>query len=151
MSPREANQSFLDFKKYKIFQDDQPQPLFYKLKRLQQLLKSMYDECKYCVKTNKHRSTLPTLSHLPVVSIMKQFTSDAGKHLPERHEIFDDLFTPVKLVDMALSLISSANDLVLLSQSADDLQRALDKLDDYCFKNNRKREKIMHNIWGNRV
>ena len=98
----------------KIFRYDQPQPPFvYKLQRLQQLLKSMYDECKYCVKTN----TDQLFRRYPICQwcrIRKQCASGAGKYVPKRHEIFDDLCTPVKLADMALSSMSLADDLVLL-------------------------------------
>ena len=113
--------------------------LFYKLQRLgvtgnfYSLLKEMYNECQYCIKTSSGISE-PFSSTSGVKQGCYLSPTLANIYQNDLHEIFDEPCAPVNLADMPLSSMSWADDLVLLSESAEGLQRSLDKLRDYCYK-----------------
>ena len=129
--------AFIDFKKF--FDTINRKALFYKMLKygicgkLYSLVKSAYDGCTYKIKTRfgltdefvsntgvKQGCVLsPTLSNL--------FQNDL-------HNIFDSQCHPVMLGNALLSSLSFADDLVLMSESAQGLQECLNKLQDYCNK-----------------
>jgi hypothetical protein len=49
-------------------------------------------------------------------------------------DIFDDSCHPVTLETLSLSCLMFADDILLLSESAEGLQKSLDKLSEYCKK-----------------
>ena len=50
------------------------------------------------------------------------------------HECFDETCEPAKLHNISLNSLSWADDLVLISETKEGLQKCLDKLHRYCIK-----------------
>ena len=119
------------------------------------LLTSMYQKVKYCIKT-KHGLTESFLSNIGVKQgcvlspiLFNLFLSD----LPD---IFDATCDPVSLHDLNLNCLLYADDLVLLSESANGLQQSLNRLNDYCNTwrltiNTSKTKVLIFNKGGRRI
>ncbi len=113
--------------------------LFYKLQRLgvagnfYSLLKEMYNECQYCIKTSSGISE-PFLSTSGVKQGWNLSPTLANIYQNDLHEIFDEPCAPVNLADMPISSMSWTDDLVLLSESAEGLHGSLDKFREHCYK-----------------
>ena len=97
------------------------------------LIKSVYSNCKYCIKTEK--------------GITKQFSSITGVkqscnlspcmsnlYQNDLHNIFDETCDPTYLGTLKINSLSCADDLVIVSKSALGLQNCLNKLYLYCQK-----------------
>ena len=129
--------AFIDFKNF--FDSINRKALFYKLLKygidgkVYELIKNAYNNCQYKVKTSfgltegfssnagvKQGCVLsPTLSNL--------FQNDL-------HDIFDEQCCPVNLGNILFNSLSFADDLVIISESAEGLQNSLNKLQNYCEK-----------------
>ena len=129
--------AFIDLKKF--FDTINRNILLYKLIKagivgnIYKIIKNAYSDITYSVKTQ--------------FGITKSFTSTAGVkqgcnlssmlsniYQNDLHEIFVNC-DPVLLDNLKISSLSWADDLVVISQSKEGLQQALNKLNDYCNKN----------------
>ena len=101
------------------------------------LIKSMYRGVYYRLKINGGLTpSFPSIIGVRQGCVMspllfKIFIAD----LPS---IFDERCHPISFQSVKLSCLSYADDLVLLSESKDGLQRCIDKLSAYCYKWNLK-------------
>jgi hypothetical protein len=147
---------FVDFKS--AFDTVWRNALFYKLLlndiggNFLSVIQSMSNNVYYCVKmksgiTNKIPSNVgvkqgcvlsPTLFNL---------------YLADLPDIFDDSCDPIMNFDTTLSCLMFADDIILMSESADGLQKCIDKLHSYCDKwsltlNTKKTQVLIFNKGG---
>ena len=128
---------FVDFKS--AFDTVWRRALLYKILKLGvagnflNIIENMYSSVYYCVKLDGSLSD-PITSNVGVKQgcvlsplLFNMFLSD----LPD---IFDSSCDPVNLLDVKLSCLMFADDLIILSESASGLQSALNKLQEYCSK-----------------
>ena len=94
----------------------------------------MYQKTELCVKTDRSNVTDSFSSNIGVrqgdnlnPNLLKLFIND----LPE---IFDQTCNPATLNSLKLNCLLYADDIVLLSETAEGLQNSLDKLSRYCKK-----------------
>ena len=94
----------------------------------------MYQKTELCVKTDRSNVTDSFSSNIGVrqgdnlnPNLLKLFIND----LPE---IFDQTCNPATLNSLKLNCLLYADDIVLLSETAEGLQNSLDKVSQYCKK-----------------
>lgn len=129
--------AFIDFRKF--FDTINRNALFYKMLKygisgkLYDLITSAYSGCVYKVKTmdgltNGFQSSSgvkqgcvlsPTLSNI--------FQNDL-------HDLFDQSCSPVSMGNILLNSLSFADDLLLISETPEGLQKCINRLSDYCDK-----------------
>ncbi len=90
-------------------------------------IRELMTECQYYIKGSSGISEL-FLSTSSVKQGCNLSPTLANIYQNDLHDIFDELCAPVKLADMPLSSMSWVDDLILLAESAEGLQRSLDKL-----------------------
>jgi hypothetical protein len=128
---------FVDFKK--AFDSVWRKGLFYKLLKngiggnIGRSIESMYSRADTCIKLG-NQITNPLVTKIGVKqgcvlspTLFKLFIND----LPQ---IFDKECNPAQLYNLAVQCLLFADDLVLLSETPEGLQRSLDKLNEYCKK-----------------
>jgi hypothetical protein len=113
----------------------------------------MYQKTELCVKTDRSNVTDSFSSNIGVrqgddlrPNLFKQFIND----LPE---IFDQTCNPATLNSLKVNCLLYADDIVLLSETAEGLQNSLDKLSRYCKKwgmkiNTEKTKSLVFNSTG---
>lgn len=112
---------------YKLIKTDNMRPKLYKV------LKNMYECTEASVKYKENISDSVFIDRG-----LKQGDSLSPNlfniYINDLPEIFDSDCKPVNLNNMSLSCLMFADDLLLLSESAEGLQKSLEKLSNYCKK-----------------
>ena len=97
------------------------------------IIKNMYQQTVASVKVNKNVS-----EHVVIERGVKQGDSLSPTlfniYINDLPDIFDDSCKPVMLEKLSLNCLMFADDILLLSESAEGLQNCLNKLNDYCNK-----------------
>ena len=96
-----------------------------------QLLQNMYQQVQYCVKLNGKVSK-PFNSSIGVKQGCVLSPLLFNMYVSDIPDIFDDACHPVTVNSLTTNSMLFADDLVLLSESAEDIQRCLGKLENYC-------------------
>ena len=128
---------FVDFKS--AFDTVWRKALIYKLLKMEiggnflMTLESMYSDVSYCIKLNSH-TTDPVTSNAGVKQGCVLSPAIFNLYLSDLPSIFDQSCDPVDNFDTKLSCLMFADDIVLLSESAEGLQNSLNKLNMYCNK-----------------
>ncbi len=129
--------AFVDFKKF--FDTINRTYLLYKLLKYNvtgkfySLLKSMYEQCDYCVKTEEGL-TQNFQSTKGVKQGCNLSPTLANLYQNDLHDIFDESCDPVVLQNTSFNSLSWADDVVPLSEMHAGLQKCLDRLSHYCDK-----------------
>ena len=129
---------FIDFKK--AYDTVNRNRLFDKLKKLGingtfiQNIEAMYKRTEYCIKL-KAGHTPPILSNLGLKQGCPLSPMLFNLYIDDIKEIFDDECEPVTLQTTKINHFLYADDLVILSQSKEGLQRCLDKTHSYAKMN----------------
>ncbi len=129
--------AFVDFKKF--FDNINRKYLLYNLLKYNvgltgnfyALLKSMYQKCDYCVKTEQGL-TENFHSNIGVKQGCNLSLTLANLYQNDLHDIFDLSCDPVALDSIQFNSLSWVDDLVLLSETKQGLQKCLDRLSEYC-------------------
>jgi len=128
---------FIDFKS--AFDTVWRNALMYKLLRcgiggnILQIIKNMYSEVYYCVKTQKGLSN-KFISSVGVKQGCVLSPTLFNIFLSDLPDIFDQTCEPVNIFDKDINCLMFADDIVLLSESPTGLQKSQDYLDTYCKK-----------------
>ena len=96
-----------------------------------QLLQNMYQQVQYCVKLNGKVSK-PFNSSIGVKQGCVLSPLLFNMYVSDIPDIFDDACHPVTVNSLTTNSMLFADDLVLLSESAEGIQRCLGKLKNYC-------------------
>ena len=130
--------AYVDFTKF--FDTINRDLLLYKLisyginGNLYKILKSMYTNTSYVVKTDNYLSeSFVSNSGVKQGCNLSPILSNIYQN--DMYKIFDETCEPVVINNLTnLNMLSWADDLILLSESAKGLQKCLDRLERYCFK-----------------
>lgn len=136
-SKKKVHVCFVDFSKF--FDTINRDHLYYKLiangigGNVLHIIKSMYDSGHYTIKLeNELYGRIHSRTGVKQGCCMSPILSNIFQN--DLHDIFDKECTPLELNKIPINSISWADDLVLMSQTENGLQRCLDKLYDYCYK-----------------
>jgi hypothetical protein len=97
------------------------------------VIENMYDDVSYCVKINSC-TTDPIPSNVGVKQGCVLSPTIFNLFLSDLPDIFDASCDPVYNFDSPLNCMMFADDIIILSESAEGLQNSLDKLKSYCDK-----------------
>ena len=150
---------FVDFKS--AFDTVWRDGLFYKMKlmgidgNILQLLQNMYQQVQYCVKLNGKVSK-PFNSSIGVKQGCVFSPLLFNMYVSDIPDIFDDACHPVTVNSLTTNSMLFVDDLVLLSESAEGIQRCLGKLENYCLQwgltiNQDKTKVIIFNKGGKKL
>lgn len=150
---------FVDFKS--AFDTVWRKALIYKLLKLEiggsfiATLESMYSDVSYCIKLNS-QTTDKVTSNTGVKQGCVLSPVIFNLFLADLPATFDDSCHPVENFNSKLNCLMFADDIVLLSESAEGLQNSLNKLNIYCKKwkltlNTDKTKVIIFNRGGHQI
>jgi hypothetical protein len=96
------------------------------------IIKDMYKHTEASVKMGKDLSNFVNTERR--VKQGYSLNPNLFKIYNDLPDIFDDSCHPVTLETLSLNCLRFADDILLLSESAEGLQKSLDKLSEYCKK-----------------
>jgi hypothetical protein len=129
--------AFIDFSKF--FDTINRDMLLYKLikykvnSNIYNVIKDMYSECLYTIKSDQKLSE-KFLSSTGVKQGCNLSPVLSNLYQNDLYSIFDNTCDPLVLNETKINALSFADDLVLLSETKEGLQKCLNKLEQYCYK-----------------
>ena len=119
------------------------------------VLRSMYDEVSYCVKINGG-VTDKIKSNVGVKQGCVLSLTLFNLYLADLPLVFDNHCDPIRNFDTNIKCLMFADDIVLMSETADGLQNCINRLQGYCNKwkltlNTKKKQVLIFNKGGLRL
>lgn len=102
--------------------------------KIYNVIKAIYSNCLYAVKSEQHvsnefQSTTGVKQGCNLSPVLSNLYQN------DLYTIFDETCKPIKLGENTeINMLSFADDLVVLSETKEGLQKCLEKLENYCYK-----------------